>query len=109
MDDKPTTESFMADPVAEDLAEKLQSWKRALEEEFKDVDAGDPESVRMAVRSTLLRHIEDFVDNLVSLATSASSESVQLNAIKYGIDLSIGKGAVLPEDDLAKLMKDLTK
>lgn len=94
--------------LAEEV-EKLHEHRRAVEEEFKTADPEDVDSVRKSVRATVVPHVGTFVDQLVLLANGAASESVQLNAIKYGMDLALGKMAVGEADELAELLKGIRK
>ena len=92
----------------EELA-KVQAYHDAVAQEFAETDPEDVDQVRKTVRATVVPKVPDFVEQLVLLATSAASESVQLNAIKYGMDLALGKMAVGDADELANLLRGITK
>jgi 2-methylisocitrate lyase-like PEP mutase family enzyme len=93
----------------DDEIARVQAYHDAVASEFADTDPEDVDQVRKTVRATVVPKVPDFVEQLVLLATGASSESVQLNAIKYGMDLALGKMAVGDADELASLLRGITK
>lgn len=92
-----------------DLEDMIKAYHDKVEEDFS-FDINDTSSVDMAkkVRNSLIPMQPTFLSSLVRLATSAKSESVRFNAIKFGIEAVYGKNIVSEsEDSLNDLLNDL--
>lgn len=94
------------------LAEMLSTYHERLEKTFQlsslGEDAEDPSKMAEKVRKELLVHTGAFIAGIADLARNASSESVKLQACKFGIERVFGAGAIgEKEDGINRLINDL--
>lgn len=92
----------------ETLQQRLNEYSDALRKEFEAQTKESPENVEEYTRDFFRRNVHSMAAQIVWLANNAESESVQLSACKFGVQLAIdearGEG-----DPIKELLKSLAK
>lgn len=82
----------MADDL-DKLRDSLSNYKKALEEEFDAVEAGDVDKLHDVVKKKFAAQMLAFADEITALAKYADSEQTKLSAIKFAFEFYFGKEA----------------
>jgi len=97
------------DPVTpENLQEKLAAYQQAIKEEFEVSSEADPENIEEYTRDFFKKNIHIFAAQIAHLAIAADSETVRLNASKYGIEAALADSRA-DGDPMRDLLAELTK
>lgn len=89
-------------------ADKLAAYAKSLEEEYALIDSGDTAAVIKNAKKRVLDAVIDLSEELVDLAKNADSESVRLQAIKFGLEWVSPNTGKNGENPLEELFNRLT-
>lgn len=93
-----------------ELAEVVQEYHQAIEEEFDAISAGDDAALSMQVKKKLAAKVLAFTDVITEIAEHGETDSVRLSAAKFGLNFVFGGKVGEGEDDpMQKLIKSLTR
>jgi hypothetical protein len=75
--------------------EKLENYNKQMEQDFA-VDLTQTDSIEMArmIREKLTPYAPTFLTTVIRLAACAKSETVRLQASKFGLEALYGKGPI---------------
>lgn len=100
-----TPDEYHAEVAAE--LKRIQAYKQAVEEEFKNLDSDDP-TITKRSRDRVIECVPSAAEGLAHLIRFGESESVRAGLIKFVFTTAMQLTAAGEENDLTKFLNSLT-
>lgn len=96
----------MTDP--ENFLEKLQSFHKAIEEEFNAIENQDLTTIREVLKKKFIASLPELADEVVRIAKGGDTDTGKMKAITFAFEYVFGKDGK-DKDSLGALLDQLTK